>query len=486
MMGKQNHVRIRNLVIPLLSGFTLLSNPGLAQDSLKITQVPGSFVELVSARAGKYRERLEKNAERGLSRMYKLESKALKRLAKTDSNAAEDLLRDLEVKYKTIQEKGNRLIRPTQYVPSLDTLSTSLQFLATHSPLLSTVKGGEKQLQEALRNLSLLQDELNRGDAVKQFIRERQQYLQGELSKLGVTRELKKINKQAYYYGQQFNELRVALADRQKLERKTLELLSRSKAFQDFLRKNSLLASLFRAPGDNPGDPNYLAGMAGLQTRAQVNGLIQQQISGGGPNATAALRNNLNEAQSQLDQRRNKVMRSGGGNSDDIMPNGFKPNNQKTKSFLQRLEYGTNIQTQQATSFFPVTSDIGLSVAYKLNDKSAIGFGASYKLGWGRNWSNISLSSQGAGLRSFLDWQIKGSFWLTGGYERNYRSTFRDFSALRNLSGWQESGLLGISKVISVKSKLFRKTKFQLLLDFLSSRQIPKTQPVIFRFGYNI
>jgi hypothetical protein len=68
------------------------------------------------------------------------------------------------------------------------------------------------------------------------------------------------------------------------------------------------------------------------------------------------------------------------------------------------------MQTQKATNYFPVTSDLGLSLGYKLNDKSVIGFGASYKVGMGRAWNHISITSEGAGLRSFVDWKIKREF----------------------------------------------------------------------------
>ncbi|MBL0357869.1 MAG: hypothetical protein IPP72_13720 [Chitinophagaceae bacterium] len=77
------------------------------------------------------------------------------------------------------------------------------------------------------------------------------------------------------------------------------------------------------------------------------------------------------------------------------------------------------IYKRKATSYFPVTSDIAVSVGYKLNDKSVIGIGASFKLGFGRGWDNIKLSSQGLGLRSFIDWKLKGSFYISGGYEQN-------------------------------------------------------------------
>jgi hypothetical protein len=245
-----------------------------------------------------------------------------------------------------------------------------------------------------------------------------------------------------------------------------------------------MLASLFRMPGD-PNDPISQAGMAGLQTRAQVNNLIQQQIASGGPNAQAQFQQNVQDAQSQINQLKNKITKSGSGNSDDIVPDGFKPNQQKTKGFWKRLEYGTNFQSQKATNLFPVTSDIGLSVGYKLNDRSVIGIGTSYKLGWGSGWNHIELSNQGIGLRSYVDWKIKGSFWLSGGYEQNYKTAFNDFEQLKDKSAWQSSGLIGVSKVVSMKMKFFKNTKLQLLWDFLSYQQAPKTQPIVFRVGYN-
>src|SRR6185312_3790740 len=112
--------------------------------------------------------------------------------------------------------------------------------------------------------------------------------------------------------------------------------------------------------------------------------------------------------------------------------------------FLKRFEYATNIQTQKASSFFPITSDLGLSVGYKLNDKSVIGIGASYKVGLGRGWNDIELSSQGAGLRSYVDWKLKGSIWISGGFEMNYRSEFKNIDQLKDIIDWQQSGLLGL------------------------------------------
>jgi hypothetical protein len=56
---------------------------------------------------------------------------------------------------------------------------------------------------------------------------------------------------------------------------------------------------------------------------------------------------------------------------------------------------------------------------------------------------------------------------------------------LKGLQQWQQSGLLGISKIVSLKTKFFKKTKLQVLWDMLSYHQVPRTQAVKFRVGYS-
>jgi hypothetical protein len=271
------------------------------------------------------------------------------------------------------------------------------------------------------------------------------------------------------------------LEDPSKLEQKALELIKQLPAFQDFFRNNSALASLFRLP-DNYGST---ASLAGLQTRSSVQSLIQDRIASAGPNATAMLQQNVQAAQAQLGKLKDKLNElGGGGGSEEDLPD-FKPNNQKTKSFLQRLEYGTNLQSQRSSNFFPTTTDLGLSVGYKLNDKSVIGVGASYKVGWGQDIRNINVTNQGVGFRSFADYKMKGSFFASGGFEYNYQQPFSSITEVKDLDSWQQSGLVGVSKIISLKSKTFKKTKMQLLWDFLSYQQRPQTQPLKFRVGYN-
>jgi hypothetical protein len=457
-----------------------------AQDSSKTTiqQIPELYLDKVSSKAGQLEQKLDAKSEKVLKQLQQQEAKMKQKLSKIDSVAANSIFGKANEQYKQLAEKLKTPGKLTQYIPRLDSVATSLSFLQQNPQLLSQAKEIKDKLKDAISKVDGLKSQLQKADEIKKFLKERKQFLKEQLSKFGFANELKKLNKQVYYYSQQIAEYKAILNDPKKIEKKALDLLAKTKFFQDFMRKNSMLASLFRMPGD-ANDPNYTASLAGLQTRVQVNNLIQQQIASGGPNARQQFQQNLQSAQSQLNQLKDKVLRFGGGSSDAEMPEGFKPNNQKTKTFLQQLEYGTNIQSQKATSFFPTTTDIGLSVGYKLNDKSIIGIGASYKMGLGRGWNNMRLSHQGVGLRSYADIKLKGSFWISGGYEQNYKSAFSDFDQLRNKNAWQQSGLIGISKVVSLKTKLFKKTNIKLLWDFLSYQQIPRTQPIIFRIGYN-
>ena len=380
-----------------------------------ITDAPvvAKYVKDINAKADRLNQKLDRYTAKALRKVQKQEDGIKRKLAKIDSLKAIAVFGNTEARYKQLEQRLQQAKSVQQYLPAFDTLNTSLKFLQ-QNPQLGSIISGSGKLKEAMSKANGLGSRLEKAEDIKKYLKERKQYLREQLQNLGFARELKKLNKQAYYYSEQLNEYKSLLKDHKKVERKVIDLLSKTKMFQNFMRKNSMLASLFRLPGD-PNDAVSLANLAGLQTRAQVNSLILQQI---GTNGQAQLQQNIQDAQSQLQQLKDKVIKAGKSSSDGDPdsyrePEGFKPNQQKAKSFLKRLEYGTNLQTQKASNFFPVTSDIGLSVGYKVSDKSIIGIGGSYKMGWGSSWKNINITSQEVSLRSFIDWKLKGSFWLT-------------------------------------------------------------------------
>jgi hypothetical protein len=462
----------------LLTLLTVLSKGQSPDSTFNSEALSVKTIASIDRKINSINERVEKKTLKTLGQLQKQENKLRKKLAVKDSLAAKALF--AESKY---QELATKLKDPLEasklkeYIPQFDSLKTSLRFLDQTKSLTSKLPAGlSDKIKAANTSIAGLESKLQQAENIKNYIKERKELLKGELQKFGMLKDLKKLNKEAYYYGQQIKEYKDLLKDPKKLEQRAIAELRKLPAFTQFMKKNSQLAQLFRLP-DNYGSA---ASLAGLQTRASVQSLLQTRFASSGVNPQQYMQQQMGAAQAELNKIKDKINKFGGGSGDIDMPD-FKPNSQKTKSFLKRIELGGNVQTQKTNGWLPVTTDFAVTAGYKLNDKSIIGIGGSYKMGWGSGINNIKLTHQGIGLRSFVDMKIKGGFWISGGYERNYQQEFSNISILKDLSGWQTSGLIGLTK----KYKIGKKTNnMQFLWDFLSYSQAPRTQPIVFRVGY--
>lgn len=476
---------MRWYLLLLFSSHFIVLNAVIAQDTipakLNVADLPKAFIEDISSKAQKVDEKVMAYSEKSLKKLQKQEENLRRKLAKVDSLAASQLFDGVKEKYASLRKGLNNtekeLAGVKEYWPKLDTLKTSLNFLSLNQ--LSQLKDNTQlnQLGSAIKNIDKLETKLQSAEAIRTYIKERKEILKTQLEKFGMVKELTKYNKQAYYYSQQINEYKSILQDPRKREQKALELITKTQAFQKFFSEHSELAALFPTPA-NYGTPQAIQG---LQTRASVQALIQQQMQAGGPGGQAMLQQGIQQAQSEMNKLKDKINQLGGMGSKTEIPD-FKPNTQKTKSFWSRLEYGTNMQNTRSNMFLPTTSDLGLSIGYRLGQKSSIGLGASYKLGWGRDIRHLTLTHEGIGLRSYLDWKLKGSIYVSGGYEQNYRQRFENLNQLKQIDYWQQSGLLGVSKKYTIGKKW--KGDFKLLYDFMYKTHTPETQPVLFRFGY--
>jgi hypothetical protein len=461
----------------------------------KVLNLPSRFFRHIQDKTAKLDKQLTLQTEKYLQRMARQEARVEKKLYKLDSASAKRLFAgDPQQRYAALLKKlktdtaATRVAMSGAYIPYADSLQGTMAFLNKNPQLLGKDPSPELQarLQSSLGQVRQLETRMQHADEIKQFLQQRKEQIRQCLSRYthlpsGLTGVYNDYNKQLYYYGQQVNEYKQMLNDPDKMFRTALTLLNRVPAFAGFMRSNSFLSGLAGMPGNTPAVPGQA--VQGLPGRGQVMNMLQDRFGGGGPNAQALTQRNIQSAQGQLDQLRDKANAKGNG-SDLDMPD-FKPNEQKTKTFFQRLEYGTNLQSTHGSYYFPTTTDLGMSVGYKLGKENVVGLGASYKVGWGNDISHVNVSSQGAGLRSFLDIHLKKTFFASGGFEYNYQQPFYDLSTVKSLSSWQQSGLIGVSKILSMKTKVFKKTKIQLLWDFLSYEQVPRTQPLKFRIGYN-
>ncbi|HET6256662.1 MAG TPA: hypothetical protein VFE32_21485 [Puia sp.] len=457
----------------------------------KLTNFPAKFFSRVNRETSSFNRQLTRQTERYLQRMARKEEKLRSELYKTDSAKAKALYpQDPKQQYAALIQKFKQdsskvfTSMGPEYLARVDSLHVALAFLNKNPDLVNASPALQAKMQASLASLQQLQAKLQAADAVKQFIQSRKAQIQQTLSNYahlpsGITNAVTGYKKQAYYYADQVRTYRAMLNDPGKTAQTALALVSKVPAFRGFMKKNSFLAGLLGVP------PGYGSDKAveGLQTRSQITALIQSKIGSSGGGA-ASLQNSINTAKADITKLQNKLSKLGGGGGSGMDVPDFKPSDQHSRTFLNRLQYGFNLQTTRGTYYFPNYSDIGLSLGYNLGHSNSVGIGLSYKIGLGTGWQHIAFSSQGVGLRSWVDIHVKKSWSAVGGYELNYLQPFSSFKDIRQLNTWTQSGLIGIAKTISLKSTILKKTQVQLLWDFLSYSQIPQQPPVIFRVGY--
>ncbi|MGN6493884.1 MAG: hypothetical protein ACTHLE_17935 [Agriterribacter sp.] len=503
---------MKPLLIILLA---LICAASHAQDdqSAGVVALPANYTSRINKKISGLDNQLDKQSEKYLKSLSKQEEKIfkkLKKLGKLDSISAASALGDAKQKYTQLSQKLNNAngrmdkLLKGKYLQNVDSLATSLGFLKNAKNIVSSSKNIQEQLGNSLEKLEGLQAKLNEAENIQQFIRERQQQLKQVLSNYsnikGLSKHLGKYQQQAFYYSSHINELKESFNQPDKLVAKTLALLQKVPAFQKFWQRNSMIAAMFPTP-DNADTP---AALTGLQTRASVQQVLQQQLqlpvsNNGVGNPAQLIQQQLQQAQGELSKLKDKLGQlgvNGSGSSDMAMP-AQKINPEKTKPFLKRIQLGATFQSQRATNYFPTTTDIALTAAYKLNEKGRMGIGLSGKVGWGNGWKHIHISGQGVGARAFVEWKAPdlsslgragGGLWFYAGAELNYNRTIKSLAEFKNYSNYSKNALAGLSKKYSMNSPLKKGKKVQgsvqVLYDFLHARQVPRGQALVWRVGY--
>ncbi|MFX1706874.1 hypothetical protein PV783_23085 [Chitinophaga sp. CC14] len=421
-----------------------------------------------------------------IAKLQLVEAKAGRQLQEVDSTAAMNYLQRTKDAYATLLEKFNPEKREGQapYIPRLDSLQCLVSFLSA-SP------GGKDNLSKTLKSIEGLKGDWLKGESVNSFLAERATMLNSLREQFPQLRGIKgaaaKYSKELFYYKNRLQQWKEELNKPAALETAALKALNKVPVFQQFLRENSQLSSLFGMQTNGAPDMAAIA-VNGMQTRATLQTLLQQRLGPAAENLEQQLATQAVAPGTGFTDIRNKItsLRSAGMPDDEAA---FKENSQRTKPFLKRLEYGFDLQTGKRRAYqFPASNDLAVSLGYRLNDRLVTGIGVAYKFSMGEAWNKINFTHDGIGLRSYLDWKLAapgkgksaflGNIWISGGLEQNYWSRFESIAELRNLA-WQTSGLIGVSKKIQYQKKT---AKLQLLWDFL---QPAGNRAVVFRWGYN-
>ncbi len=490
-----------------------LSKLILAQNNQgdSVIQVPDRLVTHLENRLGTMDEALTRQTEKYLHRLSRREEKIRAKLSKVDSSRTAKLFRDSQRKYDELSQKldaaSGKLDRLTSgdYLAGLDSLQGSLAFLKDAQNIFSKAKDIRGRLGSSLEQANALQHKLKTATELQSYLQQRQQQI-GQMLKTythlpaSVSKSLVKYQQQAYYYAALLQQYRQLLNDPDKLVQQMLATLRHIPAFQKFMGRYSMLSALFPTPG-NDGSPQSLAG---LQTRISVQQTLQQNLgslgTANGSNPMAYMRQQIAAAQQELSSIKDKLESGGAGNSGGIsMPENFKPNGQKTRRFLQRIEWSASFQTQKSNNYFPVTTDAAFTAGYKLNEKYIIGAGISGKIGWGTGWKHLRITGEAVGMRAFAQWKapdllggssrVMGRLWFTAGAEMSCGRKIESLAVFKNYTPWTKSALAGVTKKYSMRSPLKRgKTmqgSMQVMYDFLHRRNVPNTPAVVWRVGYN-
>ena len=170
----QNILLSLGIIISVCS-YSQVIPPNQIEDTSAILSPSQSskYLDIVSSKANKLEKKLDKKSAKALRQMQKLEKRIGEKLARLDSNKAKEIVSNAEQQYKQLKqrlEKGGTL---QQYLPSLDSLSSSLKFLEKNEQLLAQTKEARQKLKSAINNVSGMEGKFQKAEEITRYLKER-------------------------------------------------------------------------------------------------------------------------------------------------------------------------------------------------------------------------------------------------------------------------------------------------------------------------
>lgn len=411
-----------------------------------------------------------RSVQRDLDRLTKQLKRSstvyIKALAKTEKgiNQSTDSI-------LTIQH-WDKLNLSHKYTSKLDSIATGLNLTKSLSPHKTEIDRVQAQVTE-------LSDELLKAEKIKSLVETNLQHLSSFQKIKSIEKQIAQYKKLAIGYNTRIRETQDLLKQPEKIGKKLLSELRQQPAFQNFFAKYSELAKLFPSTESPMGN---MTSIPGLQQRDQLMEHIKTAMGGTSFDPIQLLQTSQQGGQQQnpITQATQSLQKKINATSTrDYEDPGYKG-----LSFTQRIFLQTNVQSSSGNRWLPSHTSFAIGSGYMINPKAQLSVEVVWRMGWGQPIKNIHITHQGFGLRSFLDWKVKGQWWITGSYEKNYYPSYQQIAVASNEHGWRNSALMGISKTMAIKSKGMKKFKMQLLYDFLAPSQTPYTSPWKYRMGY--
>lgn len=358
------------------------------------------------------------------------------------------------------------------YNPFHDSLSTLLSFMKDTliSAEASTISA---EFDKATRDQRAIGD----------YLREQKNFM-GKVVKdyPDLAKSFTKLNKDAYYFIQENHYLDKFFKQSKLLKEELFQNLAHHKDFGKYFKDNNALAGMFKTPKD------WGKSLQGLQTNASVAQIQQQALKHLNlPDISSFVSDKFKQGETTVKAMKTSLPWL--NNAGDLPS--FKPNKLKGKPTSERMHYGFDFKFEDQKDYVPHGVSVGGNISYQLIMKGYIGAGVAYRAGFGSHINSQLLNTNGITLRSFVDYQLHGMLYLSGGYEitstPNQAKPNTEIAPIAVKGSWYgfdgyESLLMGLK----IKREFLKKSAmtFSVQLDFLHDQHSPQTPFVIYKLGW--
>lgn len=426
----------------------------------------------VKNKSSKYRQSLNSTTGNTLKKFAKWEKKYLGIINRINPEAFNSL-NNSQYSFKSLNQEYLRAeakFKEANIDEYFDRLKLQIAYLENTTLNLS---GNQATATKTYKELQELDSALNSQEYFKKNILKRKQELLTAAASFSNSKVFVKLQKECFFYEQRLALLKERFYVNTDIEKEMIGLLDKIPAFKKFFQNNSAVANLFGSNASQIG----IQTIPFLQTRSTISNGLRQQVAVNGlgsaqdfASKVEAIKADLKSLSKQAQEERKKLFGE------------KKPNMQKVKSFKERLEFGTDFQAQKPRANTYQQTTIGLSLGYKLNDKSVFGIGAAYT-GQVEVLPKVKIGNHSIVFRSFLDYKIKGGIYITGGLETSPSTTSSSTFLNQVTANWEVDGQIGITKKILFNSKFKKGLKFQFLYS-LPMNHSKVDEGFVYRIGY--
>lgn len=462
--------------------------PARAQEEVTVITQGNHYVSLKIKSLDKYNTRLQHQQQRLLKKLKRKEGRLLAKLKDKDSLAYARLSHQ-PLTYDSISklaEPDSAMLAKTaiRRNSSVDSLKAINAFLQNKS----TALNGNTQLPSTSPELSQLQSQLNYRNYINDLITQRTNNIKSIAGNSNIP-VLTGIEEQVYYTKQKMNVFKQMEDDPSAAEDKAMEYLQGTEGFDQYMDKATAGPNSMQSLGANATAADLQK--MGLQTKQQVQAALQQKFGNNLGGLSQKMGDQIKAFQDKTQSINTaKQTIQNIRHIKNIHKPSFKINPMRGLPFWKRIEKQYNFQTTRATvDGQPAILQLSAMAGYRQSPRLSYGIGMVEATGLGQNWTNLHLSFQGIGLRSYLCWQWQYGIGAYAGYERLYKqAAFGSNTAAEqplsqsphSTASYSESVLIGLTKSYHINDKW--NGQIQLLYD-IWWQQKGLQSPIMIRFS---